>query len=227
MAPRLASRTLATAAIAGALALTLGTSSTAADADEECPTSDVDYSVAGDLLLKDTQFGAANGLYKLGDGRLKLRFERAPDGARSVHLMSYDLENHFTVKASFAAWSTAVETQSRTTVASACEGAAVGTLDRGDVVWSTPVGGYHSDGSLACTGNVCGKFGAPPAGTSPLHEAASVKFSTFHFAPDGKTFTMDYTRLSHSDSPKQTSYLSLSGRETKRACLPVAPICQR
>ncbi len=220
-------KSCATAAVLTALSLALATTSTPADAEEACAVSDVDYDVVGNLLIKDTQFGAANGVYRMGDGRLRLRFEKGADGAtRTTHLMSYDFDNHFTVKASFAAWSTAVETQSRTTVANECGGAAKGQFDGGNVVWSTPVDGYHSDGSLACSGNVCGKFGAPPAGTSPLHESAAVTFSPFHFSPDGKTFTMEYTRVSHSDSPRQTAYLSLSGREAKRTCVQTVAACQ-
>ena len=227
MMPQATRKLAASAAVVASLALAFATTSTPADADGECSVTDVDYAVVGNLLIKDTQFGAANGVYRMGDGKLRLRLENRPDGAtRTARLMSYDFQNHFTVKASFAAWSTAVETQSRTTIASDCDGAAKGTLSQNEVVWSTPVDGYHSDGSLACTGNVCGKFGAPPAGTSPLHEAANVRFSPFRFGPDGKTFSMDYTRVSHSDSPKQTAYVSLSGRETKRVCVHEAVACQ-
>ncbi len=228
MTPRaFVTRSFATASVVAVLGATIGTTASPAEAQEECSVSDVDYAVVGNLLIKDTQFGAANGVYKMGEGKLRLRFEKGAEGsARHARLMSYEFQNHFTVKASFAAWSTAVETRSRTTVANACDGAAQVTFDRGEVVWSTLVGGYQSEGSLACTGNVCGKFGAPPPGTSPLHEAASVKFNTFHFSPDGKTFTMDYTRVSHSDSPRQTAYVSLSGREMNRSCSH-ATTCQR
>jgi hypothetical protein len=221
MTPRaILSKSLATGTLVAALAAI--SSSAPAEAETECTVSDVDYAVAGDLLVKDTQFGAGNGLYHMGEGRLRLRFE-SKDGSQptTARLMSYDLDNHFTVDASFAAWSTHVVTQTHTSVASAgeCEGAAVGQFDGGKVVWQTPVDGYHSDGSLACSGNVCGKFGAPPAGASPYHEASNVKFSPFQFSPDGKTFTMNFTRVSHSDSPRQTGYLALSGREMKRMCV--------
>jgi len=219
-------KSVTTAAVVALLGLAVGTTSATVEAETDCSVADVDYTVVGNLLIKDTQFGAANGVYRMGDGHLRLRLQGGADAApKKAELITYELQNRFTVKASFAAWSTSVETQTRTTVASACAGAAQGTFDHGEVVWGTPVSGYHSDGTLACTGNVCGKFGAPPAGSSPLHEAASVKFSPFHFSPDGKTFTMDYTHVSHSDSPKQTSYLSLSGRETKRVCVHAAT-CQ-
>jgi hypothetical protein len=177
--------------MAALVALTTGSSNVAA-ADESCAVSDVEYAIVGSLFVKDTQFGAANGRYPLGAGRMRVRFESRPDSAPAhVKLMSYELDNHLTIKASFASWWTRVETRSRTFAAESCRGAAQGELRGGDVVWSTPVAGYHSDGSMECEGNVCGKYGAPPPGSSALHEAfADVVFKPFHFAPDGKTFTM-------------------------------------
>jgi hypothetical protein len=217
---------VATGALA-VITIGAGTSQIAA-AEEECSVSDVDYTVVGRLLLKDTQFGAANGVYPLGAGKVRLRFEKGTRGeVRDAKLMSFDLDNHLTVSASFALWSTKVVTESHTSVVNACDGAAHGTLNNGDVVWSTKVDGYHSDGTLDCSGNVCGKFGAPPAGSSPLHEApAAVAFKPFHFSPDGHTFSMEYTQVSHSDSPRQTGYLALSGRETKRSCVTQIAACQ-
>jgi len=216
------------AGVALAIAVGSGTSQ-AADADEDrCSVSDVDYAVAGNLLLRDTQFGAANGVYPLGAGKVRLRFETEADGrSREARLMSYDLESQFTVKASFALWSTKVVTRSHTSVADTCDGAARGTVRHGDVVWDTKVDGYHSDGTLHCEGNVCGNFGAPPAGSSPLHEPpVAVTFKPFHFSPDGRTFSMDYAQVSHSDSPRQTAYLALAGREVKRSCVTQLVACQ-
>ena len=211
-------------------AITVGAGgSHVADADEPtCSVADVDYAVAGSLLLKDTQFGAADGVYPLGAGKVRLRFETAQSGGgREARLMSYELDNHLTVNASFALWSTKVVTESRTRVANECDGAAKGTVRHGDVVWSTKVDGYQSDGTLHCEGNVCGKFGAPPAGSSPLHEAPeSVSFKPFHFNPDGRTFSMEYSQVSHSESPRRTAYLALSGRETKRTCVTAVTSCQ-
>jgi len=205
----------------------LGASSArVADAAEACAVSDVDYTTVGNLLIKDTQFGAADGVYPLGTGRVRVRFESRPNGEPvEARLMDYELDNHLSVAASFAFWWTKVETHSRTAVADACQGVSQGELTHGDVVWSTPVTGYRSDGTIDCEGNVCGKFGAPPPGASPLHEVDTVVFRPFHFSPDGKTFTMAYTKVSHSDSPKQTNYVSLSGRETRRACVQRSPAC--
>jgi hypothetical protein len=220
------SRFLAAAvtSMAALFAVTTGSSNVAA-ADESCTVSDVDYTIVGNLFVKDTQFGAANGQYPLGAGKMSVRFESGSNGTPThVKLMSYELDNHLTIKASFALWWTRVETRSRTFTANTPDGAAQGELKGTDLVWSTPIAGYHSDGSMECEGNVCGNYGAPPPGSSALHEAfTDVVFKPFHFSPDGKTFTMEFSKVSHSDSPKQTNFVSLSGRETKRVCVLKAP----
>jgi len=225
MSPLSSGKKLFALGVATVLAAALLPSTPAEAADDPCTTADVTYAVNGSLMIKDTQFGAADGVYPLGAGKAKVRFEKGPGGG-TARLMGYELDNSFTVKASFAVWSTTVVTQSRTTVASSCEGASSGVVDNGNVVWQTPATGYRSDGTIDCAGNVCGKFGAPAPGSTPLHETASVKFQPFHFAADGKTFSMPYTQVSHSNSPKQTAYLALSGRETGRSCVTVQATCQ-
>jgi hypothetical protein len=223
-----AGKWLAGLVVLAAGAVSVSTSSVAgADEPAGCAVTDVDYQVTGRLLIKDTQFGAADGVYPLGAGKVRLRFDAGGEARPAqAKLMSYELDNHLTVKASFSLWSTKVVTDTRTTVPATCEGAAKGVLRSDNLVWATAVDGYHSDGKLECEGNVCGKFGAPPKGESPVHEAPVVTFSPFHFAPDGKTFTMDYAKLSHTDSPRQTTYLSLAGRETSRACVTRPDACQ-
>lgn len=220
-------RFVAATGVLAAITIGAGTSQVA-DAEEDCAVSDVDYSVVGRLLLKDTQFGAANGVYPLGSGKVRLRFEKGAHAqSQDAKLMSLEMDNHLTVKASFALWSTKVVTDSHTRVADSCDGAARGTVQNGDVVWNTKVEGYRADGTLDCSGNVCGKFGAPPEGSSPLHEPpVAVTFRPFHFSPDGRTFSMEYAQVSHSDSPRQTAYLSLSGRETKRSCVTQMVACR-
>ncbi len=224
----LLTRSIATSAVVATFLTGLSTTPRVADAAEEaCAIDDVDYALSARLLIKDTQFGAADGVYQLGAGTARVRFERGADGAsKTAKLMSYDLDTRLLVKASFAVWSTEVVTETRTTAAHSCDGAAQGAVEHGDVIWRTTVEGYRSDGTIHCSGNVCGVFGAPPPGSSPLHEVDTVHFSPFHFAPDGTTFTMGYTRISHSDSPRQTSFLALSGREVRRTCVPEPLACQ-
>jgi hypothetical protein len=204
----------------------IAASSPAAENDAGCAVTDVDYTVVASLLLKDTEFGAGNGVRPLGSGKLRIRFVQPADGSPvQAKLMSYKLDNHLTVNASFGPWKTQVITESTTTVASGCNGATQGSLVNGDLVWKTPVAGYHSDGTLNCSGNVCGKFGSPPPGISPLHETQAFTFKPFRFSPDRATFSMEYTQVARSTSPKHTTYVSLSGREVARTCVAAAPPC--
>jgi hypothetical protein len=48
-----------------------------------------------------------------------------------------------------------------------------------------------------------------------------VRFNPFVFAPDMTTFTMATTHVSKTDMPKQSGEVALSGREMRRACVPV------
>jgi hypothetical protein len=217
-------RFIAAVATATCAAVALSTAEPAAAADESaCSVHDVEYSVVANIVVRDTPFGAADGVYSLGSGRLKLRLEE-PAGDGPVRMMSYDVVNHLTVEAKVAMLSTKVVTESRTAAArNACEGTAQGVLHDGVLTWTTNVAGYHSDGTMECSGSMCGKFGSPPKGTSPLHEVRIIRFKPFTFSPDRATFTMPYTLASKSDSPKQTTYLSLSGRRVKESCV-TAPV---
>jgi hypothetical protein len=155
----------------------------------------------------------------MGSGEITLRIAEHP-GVESVKLMSYDMTNRLTVSARFAMLSTKVVTASHTSAAhDACDGSAQGTLHDGTLTWSSKVSGYRSDGTMECSGSMCGKFGAPPDGVSPFHDTpVAMRFSPFNFSPDGSTFTMPYMLVSKSDSPKQTTYLALSGRRVRHAC---------
>jgi hypothetical protein len=220
MVTRIIRRFIATVATAAGAAVALGTADPAVAADESaCAVHDVEYSVVANIIVRDTPFGAADGAYSLGSGRMKLRLdERAGDGP--VRMMSYDVINHLTVEAKVAMLSTKVVTESRTAATrDACEGTAQGVLRDGVLTWTTNVAGYHSDGTMECSGSMCGMFGAPPKGTSPLHEIRVIRFKPFTFSPDRATFTMPYTLASKSDSPKQTTYLSLSGRRIMQSCV--------
>jgi hypothetical protein len=210
-----------------AVALSPAHSAAAGEPANTCPTYDVDYAVTGALRLKGTPLGAADGTYPLGNGTMKLRFFGSDPAPRAVRLLAYSLDNRFTVNAKTALWSTRVMTQSRTSVGaggSTCDGAARGALDGQSLQWLSKVAGYRSDGTLTCQGSMCGKFGAPPAGTSPLHAGpAAVSFSPFTFSADRQTFTMPYSIVEQTS--ERTSYLALSGRETSRACV-IRPTCQ-
>ncbi len=194
--------------------------SAASDATSRCGVNDVEYTLAGKLELSDTPFGAGNGVYTIGPGKMVLRFD-----GQNVKMLSYTMHSAFTVRTKVAFISTTITsvTDSRATPNS-CGVAAEGTLDGHMIHWRTPVSGYRTDGTVTCSG-FCGQFGAPPSGRSPIHIApAPQRFSDFQFSPDMKTFTMPKTAGAKTEQPKQKSAVATSGREIRRTCAG-APKC--
>jgi hypothetical protein len=81
------------------------------------------------------------------------------------------------------------------------------------------VKGYHTTGSVTCTGFLCGKPGVPKAGTSELDiEPATVTLPDFSLGRDLKALSMDFTFIVEVRKPKQTVHLALQGRELRRRC---------
>jgi hypothetical protein len=184
-----------------------------------CADYDTEYVVVAHVVVRNTVLGAANGTYPLGVGRMKLGVSQH-DGIVTVKLVSYETDNRLSLVANIGPLGATFLTASRTTVTpNACDGSAHGTLRGPTLTWISVVAGYRSDGTTACAGAMCGKFGSPPRGTSPFHETSpAMKFSDFTFSVDGETFTMPYTLLSKSESPRQTTYLSLAGRRVNQSC---------
>ena len=186
-----------------------------------CAARDVEYVLAANLTLKDTPMGEGDGTYTIGPGKAVLRFA-TPEGDRTgVKMLSYSMREQFIIKSKTLLWTTTVTTDTKTAaIPDACGSASEGTLADHSLRWTTPVSGYHTDGSLTCEGSLCGKFGAPPQGTTALHiPPHPVQFNPFQLSADGKTFTMASTFVTKTDMPKQTGYVTLSGREVKRTCV--------
>jgi len=180
------------------------------------------------LRLSDTPMGAGDGVYKVGPGSVVLRFEdkdRQPGG--HVDMLSYRTSENFTIVSKALFWKTTVKTRATTRATpDQCGVVANGSLQSNTLVWSSPVRGCRTDGTLHCDGSLCGKFGAPPEGTSELHVPPHpVTFKPFGFGKGLTTFTMDYALSSRSESPKQTAHVALSAREVRRSCVPV-PTCR-
>jgi hypothetical protein len=208
-----------------AIGVVIVSSAGPADAEEDgsCRASEEEYSVVASVAVRNTLFGAANGVYAMGSGKLTIHKDD-----HAVKLTSYELTNQLTVRARVAMLSATVVTVSRTTTdGDCCHGSARGTISGDTLTWISTVSGYHSEGSLTCSGSMCGTFGAPATGTSPLHDRpGGVTFNPFTFASDGSTFTMPYVLVSQSSSPRQTTYLALSGRRVRRTCgVAAVPTC--
>ena len=174
--------------------------------------------------------GAGNGVYPVGPGTAVLRFPNANGGGGGappssvVALRFYAMREFFRIDSTAVFWKTHVVTDAKTTTTSdACGDIAKGQLEAQNLRWTTSASGYRTDGTLNCDGSLCGSFGAPPSGTSELHiPPHSVQLGPFRFGPDMKTFTMPSTLVAKTESPKQTAYLALSGREARRTCVHVA-----
>ncbi|CAN5816191.1 hypothetical protein BH11MYX4_BH11MYX4_24870 [soil metagenome] len=211
--------------VTAALAAPSGRAS-ADQAAEPCDAWDVEYTLAARLKLTDTPMGAGDGNYPIGPGTVVLRFVNASGRyGGPVRMRSYTMRELFRIDSSALFWKTHVLTDTQTVTApDACGEVAKGELKGVRVQWLTGVSGYRTDGTLTCDGSLCGSFGAPPPGKSELHiPPRAVPFSPFDFAADMKTFTMVTTFVAKTDSPKQTAFLTLAGREVRRACVRVTP----
>jgi hypothetical protein len=223
----------ATRLAAGVLATVLATGVGARDASAEertgasCDVVDVEYAVSANLRVRGTVMGAGDGDYAIGPGRIVLRFDRrgplSAGATSSVQMISYEVSEKLLVVSKAVFWTTKVKTDTRTHGTPTTQSAiAEGALKARSLVWSKVAKGFRSDGTLDCDGSMCGKFGAPPAGKSELHLGPSaIQFKPFEFSPDMKTFSMQSTLALKTDVPKQESYVSLAGRETRRVCLEI------
>ena len=201
---------------------------TTATADEEpaCNAWDVEYGLNAQVKITDTTMGAGNGTWPIGPGTAVVRYENVngqPGGA--ARLLTYRMKDHFTIKTSILLASCAVTADSVTqTTPNACGVSAEGALSGKSLRWKTPWSGLRSDGTLHCEGGLCGKFGAPPPGDSPVHiPPHPASFKSFEFSDDHKTLTLDWSVSSKQDSPSQTSSVQFAGRENKRTCVVAKP----
>lgn len=161
--------------------------------------------------------GAGDGIHTIGPGSMVLHVD---DHGRAT-LTGFELREYFSVSPRALVWNATVVTDATMRATPDALGVAGGgTLTNDALWWEGPIQGYRADGVLICDGSLCGKFGAPPAGRSEMHlPPAAVHFQPLRFADGGATFQMPYTLVSHSESPRERTYLALAGREANRSCL--------
>jgi len=214
---------LTVAVMSLAFALAPSVASASGDVDS-CGSVDVEYSTSANLKVDETLMGAGNGVYRIGPGHIVLRFD-AHGSSGGVRMVSYEMPQHFTVVSNVLFWRTTVATRAESRAVPVSATIAEGTLDGHTLRWAGPAVGFRSDGTLTCDGSMCGQFGAPAPGTTELHVGPNpIDFRPFEFGADMKTFSMPYTIVSQSSSPKQRSFLALGGREIRRTCAPVGSI---
>ena len=213
---------VATGSVILLLSVLAAETASADDAPAACGAWDVEYVLAANVQLSDTVMGAGDGVHKIGPGRLVLRIESQGEKlAGRVRMLSYDMRDGFTVNAKALFWETVVTNNTHTTATPDAAGSiAEGNLGERTLRWDTPLNGLHTDGPLTCDGSFCGKFGAPAQGSSEVHIGPrSFQPPPFQFGGDMKTFTMGFVQTAHAESPKQTTFESVAGREMKRTCV--------
>lgn len=191
-----------------------------------CDAVELEYALSANLELSDTPLGQGDGVYPVGPGRAVIRFE-ARDGhlVGPAKMLVYEMREHFAISAKTLFWRTTVTTDavSRATP-DRCGVTSEGTLVGHSLRWTTPMNGYRTDGTLTCDGSLCGRYGAPAPGRSPLHIGpGQVAFNPFDFSPDMQTFNMPRTYAERTDMPKQTAHIAVSGRQQRRSCVSVPP----
>ncbi len=207
--------------LAAAVVVGLALAQESAGAEEpDCSSVDVQYDVSANLKIAGTTMGAADGVYRIGPGKVVLRFDE-PRGPRTVKLVEYDLRQDFTVESKALFFRTKVITQVELRAGGTPPSAvAEGTLDGRTLRWSGQAHDVRSDGTLRCEGSMCGKFGAPPSGVSQVHVGPrSIELRPFVFGSDMKTFAMPFALVSATESPKQRTLVALAGREAGRKCV--------
>jgi hypothetical protein len=219
---------VAVAALVSAVMISAG-ASTGNAAPSNCDATDMEYAVAANLQVKGTLMGAGDGEYRIGPGRIVLRFDHDPgllsQSPISVRMLAYDMSEKFQLVSKIVFFTTKVLTDIRSHATPDDRSVvAEGVLTGRTLRWTNVVGSFRSDGTLICEGFFCGKFGAAPAGTSPFHMGPSkMSFSPFEFSADMKTFSMPSTLDSKTADPQQESYVALAGREVRRACVDPRP----
>jgi hypothetical protein len=188
---------------------------------QNCAVEDVDYSLAANLKVTRTTMGAGDGEYRIGPGRLGVRYFGSDASPKLAALLYYEMRQAFVLVAQSLFWTTKVTTNILSRASSTDSGVvAEGKLESRMLRWSRAAPVFRSDGRVTCEGFFCGKFGAPPAGTTEFHAGPdSLVFNPFEFDTDRKTFKMAAVVSSNSESPRHTTLLSFSGRELTRTCV--------
>lgn len=168
--------------------------------------------------ISQTTLGAGDGVRELGPGTLVVRLldSGGRPGPGRAELRELAITTRFSVGVGMLGLRADVETRAR----SWHDGKApfaVGHFDGKRVRWSGPAQRYTARGTAECAGLLCGRFGAPPAGPSPVGTPPhAVNYADFVFTPEQRTLTSDYVKVSESASPRQLTELRLAGTLERR-----------
>ncbi len=190
-----------------------------------CGSWVVDYALGGSQLkITDTPFGAGNGTFNIGPGRLRLRFRSVhgkPVLKGRVAVVSYSMRAYVPVTTSVLGVKTTITSDTATRVGTDRRGRVARGLFKGKrLFWTTPFRRYRTDGTLTCRGALCGRFGAPPRGKSEIHIPPRPKrMMPLHFkSGEPSHFTSSFYLMDRTKSPPSKNYMRLVGREVARSC---------
>jgi hypothetical protein len=105
-----------------------------------CRRWTAEYALAGRVQLTDTPFGAGDGVYDVGPGKLRLQFtmSSAPNAPIAVKLLSYQMRDHIVIDARVLFFRTRVTTQAQTHAGGDhLRAAASGVLSGRTLEWTT------------------------------------------------------------------------------------------
>lgn len=193
----------------------------------------VEYALSpgSQLKIAGTPFGAGNGTFNIGPGRLKLGFRNRggkPALKGKVTALSYTMRAHVPVTTSVLGMKTTVTSDTATSVSpDRCSKVAKGLFNGTRLLWTSPFRRYRTDGTITCHGSLCGRFGAPPEGKSEIHiPPRPVRLMSLEFEPHDPThFTSSFLLMDKTKSPPSKNYMRLVGREIARRCVKKKPVC--
>jgi hypothetical protein len=200
-----------------------------------CASWVVEYvlSPGSQLKIEGTPFGAGNGTFNIGPGRLKLRLSSRhgkPALKGKVEVVSYTMRAHVPVTTKVLGMRTTVTSDTATHVEKdRCGRVAKGLFKGTQLLWTTPFRRYRTDGTITCRGPLCGRFGAPPEGRSEVHiPPRPVRLMPLTFkAGDPKHFTSTFYLMDKTKSPPSKNYMRLVGHEVARSCEKTKHVCGR
>ena len=179
---------------------------------------EVEYALVGKVRISDTTMGAGDGTHDVGPGIVVLRFDDvAGEPGGRARVSRFELTMRFTVDAYVLGIGTTVLHETVTRASPNGLGfIAEGRLGSDRVIrWAGPWANVGTEGHQTCSGSMCSKFGAPPAGRSVFHIAPHpMTLNPFTLSPNKKALRMDYVVMDK--KPSHTSRLLLQGSERRR-----------
>jgi hypothetical protein len=172
--------------------------------------------------------GAGDGEHPIKAGAARILFENknGQPGAGTARLLDLRITSKVVVDASLLGLGAKVTSQTRAAFTpDHCGVVTTGKFDGRQLNWIHQARGYRANSDVVCDGAMCGKFGGPPQGKSKMsHGPHSVKLNALRFREGVRRFSMAYTKISHTESPRQTSYWQLEAVETQRHCVMKAAV---